>query len=118
MNEICQQKDLVRSKMFWLMWALTAVAVGGQIYWTAASPWFAAGLLLAWAAFCGINAQRCGRTHCYLTAPILFVGAVAMLLLHFEVIRFPGYWVNALVFGGIAIGCLTEMAFGKYTRKA
>lgn len=74
-------------------------------------------MALSWAAFCAINARRCTRTHCYLTAPMLLLAAVGILLLHYRVARFPGYGINALIFGGIVTGCASEMAVGKYVRK-
>lgn len=118
MDESCKQRDLIRSKWLVLMLALTAGAVAGLVLWPSANVWFSVGLLLSWAAFCGVNARRCRRTHCYLTAPILFLGAVGVLLLHYGVVHFPGHWINVFIFGGVAIGCLAELAFGKYVRKA
>lgn len=115
--ENCRQRDLIRSRWLLLMLVMTAGTIAGQMLWPAANVWFSVGLLLSWAAFCGINARRCTRTHCYLTAPILLLGAVGILLLHFGVVHFPGYWINILIFGGIAVGCISEMVLGRYVRK-
>lgn len=116
-TENCKQRDLIRSKWLLLMLAVTAAAIAGQALLPSAHVWFMVGLLLSWAAFCAINAQRCTRTHCFLTAPLLFLAALGILLSHYDVLRFPGYWISVLIFGGIAAGCLSELVFGRYVRR-
>ncbi|MGH9815066.1 MAG: hypothetical protein ACRD6I_03215 [Candidatus Acidiferrales bacterium] len=114
MNENCRQKDLIRSQVFVGMLALTAALVAGQIFWHAAHDWFSVALLLSWAVFCATNARRCGRRHCYFTAPILALGALAILLLHFGLADFPGEWINVFVVAGVALACLAEAVLGEH----
>ncbi len=118
MVESCEQRDLIRTKMFPMMLGPTAGLVAGQILWPQGSVVFSVALLLSWAAFCGMNARRCGRRHCYFTAPILLLGAAAVLLLHFDLVRFPGHWVNAFVLIGVLFSCVAEAVFGRYVGKA
>jgi len=114
MTESCQQRDLIRSGWFIAMWGWTAAAIAGQIVWPAANVWFSVALLLAWAAFCGFNARRCGRLHCYFTPPVLLLGALAILLLHFHLADFSGHWINLFLLTGVAFSCLAEIVFGRY----
>ncbi len=118
MSESCRQKDLIRSRLLLAMLGLSAALVAAQIFWRGAHDWFSIALLSSWAVFCAANARRCGRRHCYFTAPILAVSALAILLLELGVMDFPGYWINVFLIGGIALSCLAEMTFGAYFRSA
>ncbi len=70
---------------------------------------------------CGLNAWRCGRLHCYFTAPFLFIMAVAALLLGFGVFGHRSEAWNALgivlVVGVVVLTWLPERVFGKYRRR-
>jgi uncharacterized sodium:solute symporter family permease YidK len=74
------------------------------------------------ASACALNAWRCGRLHCYFTAPFFFVMAAAALLLGFGPLgRSHAAW-NVLGFtvavGAAALTWLPERIFGKYRRRA
>lgn len=83
---------------------------------------------LVWAASlavmgsaCALNAWRCGRLHCYFTAPFLFIMAVAALLLGFGVFGHRSAAWNTLgivlVVGAVVLTSLPERVFGKYRRR-
>ncbi|HVR45294.1 MAG TPA: hypothetical protein VMT95_01445 [Candidatus Binatia bacterium] len=74
------------------------------------------------AAACALNAWRCGRLHCYFTAPFLFVMAAAALLLGFGPLgRIYAAW-NVLglvvIVGAVVLTWLPERIFGRYRRRA
>ncbi len=119
MAESCESRDLTRRKLFWWMWVLSALLVAAQFLWPSANGWFAAALLFSWAAFCGSNAWRCRRLHCYVTTPVCLLGGLYLVLaeLGLEPFRISRHYFNALVLGPIVLSCLAEKLFGKYARK-
>jgi hypothetical protein len=77
--------------------------------------------LLVMSGGCFANAARCGRLHCYFTAPFfLFMAAIA--LLHgFEVIPFgtSGWlWIGVTtVVGALSLRYVPEWISGKYAKR-
>jgi hypothetical protein len=68
---------------------------------------------------CVLNAQRCRRRHCYYSGPIFLIGAVAVLLVGFNVISLGRDGLMIVVWGTLALALLTfatEPVFGKYVR--
>jgi hypothetical protein len=67
---------------------------------------------------CLFNARRCGRIHCYFTGPFFLVMALVALLYGKGMLPLGARgWSDigiALVAGGIVLGCLPELFFGKY----
>lgn len=118
MNEACASNDLLRTKLFGLMWVLTALLVAGQVVWPRANAWLAAVLLLMWGLFCSVNAARCGRLHCYVTGPLLLLAALAVVLVGLGVVHIPSMWLNIAVVGGVLLALLAELFFGKYVKRA
>ncbi len=119
MKEACESRDLIQSRTFWWMWALTAPLVAAQFLWPSANGWFAAVLLLAWSGFCASNAWRCGRLHCYVTAPVCALGALYLILAELGVAPFRLSWqvFNWVVLGPVVLACLAEGVFGRYARR-
>jgi hypothetical protein len=79
--------------------------------WAAALAWMGAG--------CTLNARRCHRLHCYFSAPILFLGALAALLVGLGITPFgphaAGYVINtALILALLTF--LAEPVWGKYRK--
>lgn len=74
------------------------------------------------ASACALNASRCGRLHCYFTAPFFFVMAAVALLLGFGPLgRSYAAWNVlglVLVVGAVVLTWLPERVFGKYRRRA
>lgn len=71
---------------------------------------------------CAANARRCGRVHCYFTAPFLFAMAILVLLFGFDVPGFTGLTFDllgaVLAVGATFLWCGSELAFGRYFPKA
>jgi hypothetical protein len=68
---------------------------------------------------CMLNARRCRRRHCYYSGPIFLIGAVAVLLVGFNVISLGRDGLMIVVWGTLALALLTfatEPVFGKYVR--
>ena len=64
--------------IFWL--PILAIAMTGYMhvdYGVRTGVWTASCLIMS--AGCFINAMRCGRLHCYWTAPFFLLGAIASL---------------------------------------
>lgn len=78
------------------------------LIWTVALAWMGTG--------CALNALRCGRRHCFISGPVLWLGAIAAGLVGFGVISDPkalGEAVNsALVLA--ALSFLAEWFWGVY----
>ena len=77
--------------------------------WAAAFAWMGVG--------CTLNARRCHRLHCYISAPVLFLGAVAAAAAGLGLAPLgpstPGYVINTT----LALALLTflvEPVWGKY----
>ncbi len=114
--------DFVRDRrMSFLLWRLPALVmvviafpdIGSEakgIVWALCLSVFGFG--------CVSNAMRCGRLHCYFTAPFFFAMAVASLLHGFGVFSFGNLgwlWIGlvALV-GGIGLTVVPEKIWGQY----
>jgi hypothetical protein len=82
MPEVCNHADWVaRRRTLALGWGLPSAALVCSLF--VESPWRAwiwVPSLLWMGAACLVNAIRCGRTHCYFTAPLFFVMACVGLL--------------------------------------
>ena len=69
---------------------------------------------------CALNALRCGRLHCYITAPYFFVMAAVSVLHGFGILTLGSrgfLWIGlATVGGGLLLTHLPELIWGKYAR--
>ena len=113
----CVAQDLVRRRLFWWMWAGTVTFILLQELWPPSRPWPLVAVLAAWGGFCTTNAVRCGRLHCYFTGPIFLFAAAWLALAGFGLVGVANHWFNGLLLGALALGVLTELAFGKYSRR-
>jgi hypothetical protein len=81
--------------------------------WAGAFAWMGTGCLL--------NARRCARLHCFISGPVLWLGAVITALMGFGIVSAPhalGDVVNATVVL-VVLSWLPEWFWGRYyTRKA
>jgi hypothetical protein len=116
MNEECGRRDLLGSGPApWLLWVLpiATIALTGQFAareWILTASWTLA--LLVMSVGCFANARRCGRTHCYLTAPFFLLMAVTSLLHGLDIVPLgPRGWSYigiGLLIGGTLLCLLTE----------
>ncbi len=120
-----EARDLLRSRRVvvgaFVVPALALVALGffsvdsrvQGVVWAAA--------LAVMGSACALNAWRCGRLHCYFTAPFLFLMAAAALLLGFGPLgRSQAAWnvlAIVLVVGVVVLTSLPERLFGRYRRR-
>ena len=114
--------DLVRNpRTSLLLWRLPTAALIASLLagdtklktgvWT--------GALTQMGLACLVNASGCGRVHCYFTGPFFLLGAAASLLQGLGSIRLGwGRLGMVLLVGGLSLGYLPEMLWGKYARRA
>jgi hypothetical protein len=91
------QKDWVTQPLPVILWWGTPIAIGvstdlfGPSTRTAAFAW---AVSFVWMATgCLLNARRCHRLHCYISAPVFLLGAIAVGLL---AAGFAGFGPHAL----------------------
>jgi hypothetical protein len=116
-----KQKDWARrpsAALFW--WCVPialAVAISAAVaslhvaaaVWTAALVWMGVGCLL--------NARRCHRLHCYFSAPVLLLGALAVALVGFGAVSLGPHGFNNAISVTLLLALLSfipEMFWGKY----
>ena len=74
-------RDWVRQPLFALSWwgLPLAIALGSNLWPMSLreAAWIWSGSMAVMGVGCALNAARCHRLHCYLSAPALLLGAVA-----------------------------------------
>ena len=68
---------------------------------------------------CAANARRCGRLHCYVTAPLLFMAAIVIAVAETGLVRMRSDLVDTfLLTVGVLIllSCLAELKWGRYSQ--
>ena len=117
-----QSKDWVaKGRSLALAWGLPGLALAGSLLveppWRA---WIWVLSLLWMGAACMANARRCGRTHCYFTAPLFFVMAFVALLDGLGLLVLgPRAWTwlgLGLVIGTAGLWWGTERLWGRFLR--
>ncbi|WP_291298462.1 hypothetical protein [Elioraea sp.] len=122
-DEACVRRDLsARAGSFLAVWGapvligLAAGTLAPSTAWTAGA-W---SLVLAWmGGACLVNARRCGRLHCYVSGPILLVGAGLTAASGGGVLDFGPTGVSLIVAATLALAVLTyllELVWGRYRR--
>lgn len=113
-------RDWVRHPIGIVFWWALPIALGNSTnFWHLPLP--RAGLIwalaLAWMGTgCALNALRCGRRHCFISAPVLWLGAIAAALAGFGVISGRNA-LGELVNGSlalVALSFLSEWFWGLY----
>lgn len=114
----CQQRDWTCSEGGVLLWCLPAVVLIAGLHWPLVRTWLWIPAFLVMGFGCLANAARCGRLHCYLTAPAFFLAAayVAAALLH-AVPFAPAALIDA-VFALVILAFLIEIPLGRYRTRA
>ncbi len=115
-GQTCEANDLVGQKSGLLLWCLPTLAIFLGLARNAALPWLWIPAFLVMGSACVMNAKRCGRLHCYVTAPVFLLAAiyVALSAISFVPLR-PGIFL-LVVFGMAMLGCLAELPFGRYKK--
>jgi hypothetical protein len=120
MPEVCNHADWVAvRRTLALGWGLPSAALVCSLF--VESPWRAwiwVPSLLWMGAACLVNAIRCGRTHCYFTAPLFFVMACVGLLDGLGLLALgPRAWTwlgLGLVIGTAGLWWGTERLWGRF----
>lgn len=118
-SELC---DWAKSKTeFMLAWGLPLISVLALNFVQLPSRMFQGVVVvaLAWMGVaCLINAKRCYRVHCAFTGPWFLLGSGALLLDLLGSVSLDdnlATWIaNITLLGGVALGYLTEVVWGKY----
>lgn len=109
--------DWVGTWRGWAIWgsAVLLFLLAGQF--PAVQDWlYCAGFLIAGGA-CLVNATRCGRRHCYFTAPAFLFAAVYLGLSGLHVVAMNQNVITAVVVVAL-LGCVSEHLLGRYVKKA
>jgi len=80
------------------------------LVWTVALAWMGTG--------CTLNAMRCHRLHCYISAPVLFLGAIAAPVLALGLTPLSPHTASYVINISLLLmvmSLLAEPIWGKYT---
>ncbi|MGH8319846.1 MAG: hypothetical protein ACREUL_18060 [Steroidobacteraceae bacterium] len=81
-----------------------------------AGTFLCAGVFAWMGTGCALNARRCARLHCFISGPVLWLGAVAAALVGFRIVSAPHALedvVNATVVLAV-LSWLPEWFWGRY----
>ena len=106
---------------FW-SWGLPTVFIVSTNFMSSIVPLWGVVSIISGAFFwmglaCLLNAKRCRRRHCYYSGPIFIFGAIAVLLVGFEIVAIGQGGLIEVVgatFGSALLTYLSEPLFGKY----
>ena len=122
-GEDSARRDLsARAGSFLTVWGAPILAGLAASVLAPSTAWAAAAwsLALAWmGGACLVNARRCGRVHCYVSGPILLVGAGLAAASGGSVLDFGPSGVSLIVAATLALAALTyllELVWGRYRR--
>lgn len=111
--EPAKSRDWLRRPIGVIFWWALPIAVGEStsfrhlalmqtgLTWAVALAWMGTG--------CALNALRCGRRHCFLSGPVLWLGAMATALVALGVISGPNALGDA-VNGSLALAALSFLS--------
>lgn len=78
-------RDWARQPLFVLLWWGLPFAIAfGSNFWRlslADAAWIWSGSMAVMGIGCAVNAARCHRLHCFISAPVLLLGALAAMLI-------------------------------------
>lgn len=115
-----RSRDWLRQPISIILWWVIPISLGMStnfrhmplastaVIWTIALAWMGTG--------CALNAARCGRRHCFISAPVLWLGAIATGLVALGVLS-GGNALGAAVNGTLALAALSflpECFWGLY----
>jgi hypothetical protein len=118
-----QSKDWLRRPVGIIFWWGIPIALGvstnflGLSLTQTAAIW--AGSFAWMGTGCTLNARRCGRRHCYISGPLLWLGGIAAGLVALQVISGRNV-LGEVVNGTAALAALTflsECIWGTYAAK-
>ncbi|HEY2444712.1 MAG TPA: hypothetical protein VGI20_03130 [Rhizomicrobium sp.] len=116
-------KDWARRPASLAFWWVLPIVVGASasvlglslaaaaFTWAGAFAWMGTGCLL--------NAWRCTRLHCFVSGPVLWLGAIAAALVGSGAISGVHALNNVVSITAVLamLSCIPEMIWGRYTRR-
>lgn len=112
----CSAKDLTGRKAAWFFWYLPIFLVIVGESWSRGRVWLWTPAFLVMGVGCLANAAQCGRTHCYITAPLFLLAAVFVAVSALGIVALhPGLFL-LVVFGACCLAQCAEIPLGKYRR--
>jgi len=112
----CSPNDLIEGKTAWFFWYLPILLVIVGDSWSRGRVWLWTPAFLVMGIGCLANIARCGRTHCFVTAPLFLLAAAYVALSAFGiVVLHPGLFL-LVVFGACCLACCAEIPLGRYRR--
>jgi hypothetical protein len=105
--------------VWWILPILTGVSTSFVSVSLPAASFIWAGAFVWTGTGCLLNARRCSRLHCFISGPVLYLGAAAAGLVGLGVIS-GAHALDNVVWATAALAmlsCLPEMFWGKYARK-
>lgn len=118
-----QAKDTAaRPLPFLIAWGLPIILLVSTNFMTGFVPLSAiialmSGAFLWMGLACVLNARRCRRRHCFYSGPIFIIGAIAVLLVGFEIISLGRDGLTMVVAATLTLALSTylkEPLLGKY----
>lgn len=121
--DACARRDLsANAPSFLAVWVAPIVAASALSLpvFPASTPAAAWTIAFIWmGAACLLNARRCGRVHCYVSGPILLIGALLAGALVLGVVEPGQYALAVLVAATLLLAALSyglELVWGRYRR--
>ena len=110
----CSAKDLTGRRTAWLVWYIPTILVIVGSSWNRGRVWLWVPAFLVMGVGCLVNAARCRRTHCYITAPLFLLAAVYVAVSAFGVVPLHSGLFLLVVFGACCLAGCAEIPLGKY----
>lgn len=108
----CRANDLTRGASGILLWCVPIAALIAGIGWPLVRAWLWIPAFFVMGLGCLINAARCGRLHCYFTAPLFLLAALYVALGEAHVVPMhPAVLLDAVA-GVTLLSFGIEHAFG------
>lgn len=113
-----EQRDLIAGWTGLALWRVPLLLIFVGLFWPAGRFWLWIPSFLVSGSACLVNALRCGRVHCWVTAP-LYLGAalyLAGVLSLPERVPFEAGTFLLTVFGLALIARMSERVTGAYRK--
>lgn len=118
------QNDWARKPIAALIWWCVPIALGGAASLLISSSRIVAAVwavVFAWMGIgCLLNARRCHRLHCYISGPVLLLGAVVVGLLGAGAITLGFHAIDNTISITLVIALFSfvpEVIWGRYARR-